>query len=143
MEREERLQKILDCLECMGMSELISIHNHYCEEENYMDDWIYPMFEFDEIIGEMKHHELASLIFYGDFNPNQDWFAFNGLGNLVSFDFIDKNCPMDLDDLSRFIDDYEDDCDNSELEDVLQEIFEFDDELIHDDEDEDEEDEDE
>ena len=141
MEREERLEKIAECLGDMSFSELVDIHNQYCQSENYMDDWIYSMGEFDEILGETKPHELASLIFYGDFNPNHDWFAFDGYANLVSFSYDDKNCPIDIDDLSRFIDDTEDDCGYSELEDVINEIYEYKDSF--EDEDEDEEDEDE
>ena len=50
--------------------------------ENYV---LYNMDDFDEIIGEgYTPTELAERIFFGDFNPNGDYFFFNGYANLES-----------------------------------------------------------
>ena len=50
--------------------------------ENYV---LYNMDDFDEIIGEgYTPTELAERIFFGDFNPNGDYFYFNGYANLES-----------------------------------------------------------
>lgn len=50
--------------------------------ENYV---LYNMDDFDEIIGEgYTPTELAERIFFGDFNPNGDYFYFNSYANLES-----------------------------------------------------------
>jgi hypothetical protein len=67
---------------------------------------------------------------YGEFNPNRDYFYFNGYGNLVSTDerdysdyldidyvqdIIDNECHLDLSDgAQEIIDNYDEDGDNDE-----------------------------
>lgn len=47
----------------------------YCEDM----EW------FDEAFWGITASELARRIFFGDFNPNHDYFTFNGDWNLVSY----------------------------------------------------------
>ncbi len=42
------------------------------------------MDEFDDYMGSFSPSDLANRIFYGDFNPNDDYFRFNAYGNLES-----------------------------------------------------------
>ena len=48
---------------------------------------VYDMSEFDDIIEcrELSPIELIYKVQYGDFNPNDDYFSFDGLDNLVSY----------------------------------------------------------
>lgn len=47
---------------------------------------VYNMEDFDEIIGlNMTPTTLACKIFYGNFNINDDYFAFDNIENLVSY----------------------------------------------------------
>ena len=48
---------------------------------------VYSMYEFDEIIEcrDLSPTELICKVQYGDFNPNDDYFTFDGLDNLVSY----------------------------------------------------------
>ena len=48
---------------------------------------VYSMYEFDDVIGclELSPTELICKVQYGDFNPNDDYFAFDSLENLVSY----------------------------------------------------------
>lgn len=65
------------------------------------DDMVYQMYQLDETMENDSPTEIALRIFHGDFNPNDDYFCFNGYGNLVSFSYFgDKNCPIDLSDLT-------------------------------------------
>ena len=72
------------------------------------DDRYYLMEDIDEIYHGTDAIEILSRAFYGydetcgdgssePFNPNRDYFRFNGYGNLVSCDYIDY---------SSFLDDY-------------------------------------
>lgn len=46
---------------------------------------LYDMDDFDTVIGEgYTPTELAERIFFGDFNPNDDYFYFNSYANLES-----------------------------------------------------------
>ena len=49
--------------------------------ENYV---LYNMEDFDKIMEGYTPTELAERIFFGDFNPNNSYFYFNGYGNLES-----------------------------------------------------------
>lgn len=76
------------------------------------DDRYYPMEELDEIYREVDPSELLRRAFYGydedswttdssgnkeygAFNPNRDYFTFNGYGNLVSADYKDYSSYLD------------------------------------------------
>ena len=90
------------------IEELDSYNGYLC------DDRYYPMDELDELMSGKSVTDLLNMAFfghdeetwttnsygekeYGAFNPNRDWFTFNGYGNLVSADYKDY---------SGFLDDY-------------------------------------
>lgn len=93
--------KVKAIIEAMDDGEKIALWNGSCLECNYYDDRIYSMGEFDEIMDGYSPSDIAGRIFYGGgFNPNHDYFAFDGYANLVSFDYSDdKNSPFYIDDL--------------------------------------------
>lgn len=95
--------------------ELVARWNEYCDENNMMDDYIYSMDEFDEIMGGMTPLEIAQRIFYGhEFNPNHDYFWFNGYANLESSDWTNQYCPIDLSVLEDEDIEEDEDVDNEE-----------------------------
>ena len=51
------------------------------------DLYVYDMDEFDYIIesSDLSPTELICKVQYGDFNPNDDYFTFDSLENLVSY----------------------------------------------------------
>ena len=51
-------------------------------------------------------HEENGEKFYGEFNPNRDYFYFNGYGNLVSTDYKDYSDYLDLDYVQDIVDNY-------------------------------------
>ena len=46
--------------------------------------------EFNEYTEQLEPYDLALKIHYGEFNPNEDYFAFDSLENLVSFDEYER-----------------------------------------------------
>ena len=60
--------------------------NAYNELNNDYDSWIYNMDEFNEIMQGIQPERIAFMIHHGDFNPYDDYFSFDGYGNLVSMD---------------------------------------------------------
>ena len=90
---------------------------------------LYNMDDFDEIIGEgYTPIELAQRIFFGDFNPNDDFFYFNSYANLESI------CEWEMSDhFEIIIDEIVDSMlyhytdlyiDNEELDDLINEYLE-------------------
>ena len=94
-------EKIKAIIEEMDDGEKIALWNESCYECGYGDDEICDMQDFDDIMSNDTPSELASRIFFGGgFNPNHDYFAFDGYANLVSFEFTDdENSPFCTDDL--------------------------------------------
>lgn len=106
------------------------------------DDRYYPMDELDELFCNESPTDLLNKAFfghdeeawttdahgdreYGAFNPNREYFTFNGYGNLVSADYKDYSCYNDeylvnaLIDNRGYIDIWDD-----ELNDLLDELIE-------------------
>ena len=84
---DEKVEAIKNIIEGMDEPDAVALHNEYCYETNDYDDEIIEMERFDEICEGMTPSDIARSIFYGDFNPNHDYFHFNGYGNFESTDF--------------------------------------------------------
>lgn len=118
----EKVRKIEALLNDMKMDELVSIWNEYCDAVNYMDDRIESMDAFDELMSGMEPHEIAQKVCYGDFSYAQDWFAFNGYGNLISFDFEeDEKCPIYTLDVAEYAVEHDTDFGSYEIRELLDE----------------------
>lgn len=108
------------------------------------DNRYYPMEELNELYRDTEPLEMLYRVFYGrdddtwttdthgeksygEFNPNRDYFYYNGYGNLVSSDYKDYSAYLDhyaIEDMSnnrRWIDSIEDDEELSALFDELEE----------------------
>ena len=121
-----------------------------CMEEldNYngylSDDRYYSMDELDEFYNGVEPSEILRRAFYGydsetyttdssgnreygAFNPNRDYFTYNGYGNLVSADYKDYSDKLDryaveeMNENRRYIDSIESDDDLAALFDELEE----------------------
>lgn len=84
---ENKRERLLEVLEHMTGSDLVAVHNKYCEECNYPDDIIYPMSEIEEHVGNVSAMTLMQMIHDGDFNPNNAWFWYDYKGDLMSSDY--------------------------------------------------------
>ena len=101
------------------------------------DDRYYYMDELDELFSNMKPSEVLQRTFYGhdadtwhtdshgekeygEFNPNREYFTFNGYGNLVSADYKDYSAHLD----NYFVEDLIENADNLyEIPEEVQEII--------------------
>ena len=87
MTREQAIRNYVEQLNGGDLTYLLQHMNGYdgCfEEATY-----YDMDEFDEFMSNCTPMKIAQMIFYGDFNPNNDYFRFNAYGNLESADWHD------------------------------------------------------
>lgn len=125
------------------------LFNELCEEldswNGYLgDDRYYPMdelYELNQPISQNDFDNLMNRIYYGHdedsctydnngnknydaFNPNRDWFKYDGYGNLVSTDY--KEYPVTVDELiDEVVEHYYDiDIDDVELDELFEELVE-------------------
>ena len=144
MERERIIEKIVEYFK-----ENEDIFNDCIEEldsyNGYLgDDRYYSMDELNELYSGVEPDEILRRAFYGydsetwntdshgertygAFNPNRDYFTFNGYGNLVSADYKDYSAHLDefaVEDMAEnraYIYTIEEDCELCELFDQLEE----------------------
>ena len=114
----ERLQEII---ENMDISDLVSLWNEYTVESNRMDDYIYPMDEFDEVMENYTPWQIARAAYYsGKFCPAHDYFWFNGYANLESSDFpSESDSPIYIKELVTFISENKNALYNDEIQEIL------------------------
>ena len=86
MTQEQAINNIITIIKNSDDDDLFYINNHY-QDEVYGDNIIYHMDDFDDIMSSLTPSELSCRIFYGEFNPNHNYFWFNGYGNLCSSDY--------------------------------------------------------
>lgn len=88
MTREEAIRNYVENLIGDDLAYLLQHMNAY---DGCFDDAIYyDMDEFDEFLSNHTPMEIAQMIFYGgEFNPNDEYFRFNGYGNLESVNWGD------------------------------------------------------
>lgn len=117
-------EKIVEAIENMNTNEAVTLWNEYCNEANRMDDYLYRMEEFDEIMGNAKPWEVARACYYsGKFCPADDWFWFNGYANLESSDYptTDSKSPFYADELASWIVEHENALYCDEIQEILDE----------------------
>lgn len=84
------IEVLKEYIDNMDNADIIALHNEYCNAVNSYYDWVYYMSEFDEIMSGVEPWEVARSAYYGDFRPCDEYFYFNGYGNLESCDFFDQ-----------------------------------------------------
>lgn len=117
---EQKVEQIKAILNDMYDDELIEIHNRYCEANRSYDDLILNNDDvtLDDVMGECTFSEAACKLHYSDYNYNDNYFWFNGYGNLES-----SNDPKDIifvDDIARYVVDDKDDLDNMDLREAIE-----------------------
>ena len=125
---DEKVEAIKNIIEDMDESDAVALHNEYCYEINDYDDEIIEMERFDEICEGMTPSDIANHIFYGDFNPNHEYFHYDGYGNFESTDcptdwiypgdiareVVDRECAFENDEIQEEIDSWNEDDDEEE-----------------------------
>ena len=119
MNETEKEQKIVDFINGMSVDEKIALHNTYCDAANCMDDCIYAMDEMEVILEDVDKWRLVDMIRYGNFDFNDEFWGFNGYGNLDSYDAWEL--PIYAEDIADYILSKEDSFGNDEIQEMLDE----------------------
>ena len=114
---DEKVEAIKNIIEDMDDSDAVALHNEYCYETNDYDNEIIEMERFDENCEGMTPSDIARSIFYGNFNPNHEYFHYDGYGNFES-----TNYPTDWihpGDIARQVVDREESFENDEIQEEI------------------------
>lgn len=121
MTKEEFKAAFAEQIDDLSSDAVVALHNAWCDDKGYSDDFILSTDEFDGYYDGCTPTEIALAVRCGDYNPNHEWFQFNGYANPVSTDypsdFVDVDCisewayenKIDLYDYGFDIDFYDDD----------------------------------
>lgn len=112
---EDYADEIIEYLEDMSDNELITAWNEY-QNENYYENQVYYMEEFNEIMDNYTPLEIANLVWHGDFNPNDDYFTF-GVYLESHYSVSDL---ISIDELADFIIDNGNDLDNYGINEIIE-----------------------
>ena len=122
---EKIKEQIREIISGLSNSDFVWLFNQYCENNSRMDDYIYSMDEFDEIMTGQTPWEIARCAYYsGKFCPAHDYFWFNGYGNLESSDFPAHEFEYTVDDIAQYIADSLDSLGNDEIQEILDRVEE-------------------
>ena len=101
------------------------------EQMSIFNEWAYrigeepicDMNEFDDLMHGWKPIDIAMRIHFGDFNPNHEYFRFDGYGNLESTNYPCEWIEDYMDDMVSWYEENEDalTCVCSEMEEVFEE----------------------
>ena len=111
-------EEVLEMLRDMNDSDLVAVHNEYCDKVNYYDDRIYDMYEINDLLYDRSPLEIITDA--RDVDANDNYIRYNGYGNLESTD-----CPddwIDLDEIADYIVENDDALRNDDIRDLLDEI---------------------
>lgn len=87
MTREEAIRNYVEHLIGDDLAYLLQHINAY--DGNFYDANYYDMDEFDAFMSNYTPTEIAQMIYFGEFNPNDDYFRFDAYGNLESAEWRD------------------------------------------------------
>lgn len=85
MTREQAIRSYVEQLSGSELAELLQYINSY--DGSFEVSTYYDMDSFDEFMSNYTPSEIARMIHFGEFNPNDDYFRFDGYGNLESLDW--------------------------------------------------------
>ena len=104
-------QRVIELLQEMNDCELVYLHNEYCQKTKSYDYEIYPMDMFDELMHGLDPYTIACRVAYGEFNGSDEYFRFNGYGNIQTIHKWDIDRYVDYVDIARYIVENDDDFD--------------------------------
>lgn len=85
-----RKQAITTYVENLSRGELAELLQHMNSYDGCFADCVYYNMDlFDEFMDGYTPMEIAQRIFFGEFNPNAEYFRFNAYGNLESLTWHD------------------------------------------------------
>ena len=114
-----RFDEIKEYLENLDEDSLYSIYSEYTHVTDNYDYEIFPNDEYyiNDILADHDPYWILCRVYYGDYNMADDWFRFDGYGNLESFRNLKDY--VDIDEMAEYIDDENDSLYDDNIEEIL------------------------
>lgn len=112
-------ERIVDYLEGASDTDLLYAWKNYCSEYN-PDGEVFEMDDFSEVF-EMRDDgpwEAVRAAYYGDFRPTDEYFWFDGYGNLESANDLGK-AGIDVEEIAEYCVEHNDPVNDDEIENIL------------------------
>ena len=120
MNEMEKRKKLVDYINSLDDDEMVALHNAYCCAIGDEDSCIYSTHDLDEVLEGRTPTDILCMEFYGNFNPRDRFFWFNGYGNLESTGYA-VDAPIFASDIADYILSAEDSRGNDEIKEILDE----------------------
>lgn len=108
---EQQVNEIVSILKNISDSDLITLNNDYCDTNSYMEDYIYSMSEFDDLMSSRTPTEILECV-KSDFSIHDEYFRDTMYG-LESGNIIEDLMQVDFDDLAEYL------IENGDVNDIL------------------------
>ena len=100
----DKIQAIIDIIKTnWSTDELVEAWNLRCEKKEYMDEFIENMSSFDEMFQNLSPLETIDKVKGCNFCTGDDYFAFNGYGNLESFSYVEDYSRFSYEELAEYL----------------------------------------
>lgn len=83
--------------------DLVQMHNNYCVETNNPGDEIYSMDMWEDIMDGFKSWDIATKVHFGEFNPFDEYFTFDGYGNIRTINKYVIEDKLYLEDMAQWM----------------------------------------
>ena len=119
----DKKEMIIEWLENQSTNAAIYVWNRYCEETCQTDSYIFSMEEFNDEMRDFEPFEIANRISYGTYTSGDNYFWFNGYGNLESADCpeVEDNSPFCAEEVAEYCVENEEDLGVLDIQDILRE----------------------
>ena len=99
-----KIDAIIDIIKSnWSTDELVDAWNLRCEKKGYMDEFIENMSSFDEMFQNLSPLEIIDKVRGCNFCTGDDYFAFNGYGNLESFSYAEDYSRFSYEELAEYL----------------------------------------
>ena len=126
-----KVQAIIDIIKNNWLNEeIVDAWNFYCDNKEDMDERIEGMEFFNDMFHHLSPLEIIDKVKGCNFCTGDDYFAFNGYGNLESFSCVEDYSRFSYEELAKYLVDNGDslttDIDTDELlESFIYEYFDY------------------
>lgn len=114
-----RNEKIVNYLTDLDFDDKVSLHNAFCYEANYHEDFIHKMDEIDEIAKQIGIEEFIRACRYGNVDFGNDLFHFNGYCNIETFNYASLEDYIDYEAIADYCIQNDDDLNDDVIEAIL------------------------
>lgn len=118
---EELKRELSACIETASNETQKAIFNQYCESNGYHDDVVVNMDELECYLPD-NAIDVVGMIEGSNFNSSDNYFSFDGYGNIYSYNYVENNRAFCLTDIAGWLVDSGERTEEEEVDEILDAI---------------------